>query len=139
MPHRNLSPEISSIAWKCCGLGLFQLGLMAGLSLMGEVGTDDVDPLVWLTSALVIAGALLVGRTGSRTAALSLWLYMLGRLVWEVAEMGTAPAPLQYLKDGSDLLLTLLALKAVLLTWELQRRDSVRFGRIVTKMLGRFA
>lgn len=139
MSNRSLPPDLADTTWKCCGVGLFQLGLLAGLSMVGDPRDFGIDRSVWLTSGLAIAGSVLAGRTASRIVAALLLGYMLARLVWEVAEMGDAPVPLQYLKDISDMLMTLLALKTALIVWRLHRRDEVRYGRIVTKMLGRLA
>jgi hypothetical protein len=137
MSTRKLPPDLAETTWKCCGLGLFQLGLLAGLSVVGSPREFGINPTVWLTSTLAVLGALLAGRTASRAMATVLLAYMLGRLAWEVGEMGSAPVPLQYLKDISDVLITLLAFKATLIVWRLHRREEVRYGRIVTKMLGR--
>jgi hypothetical protein len=139
MSNRRFSPDLADTTWKCCGLGLFQLGLLAGLSAVADPRDFGISQSVWLTSGLAVIGALLAGRTASRPMAALMLAYMLGRLMWEVGEMGDAPIPLQYLKDISDVLITLLAFKATLIIWRLNRPEKVRYGRIVTKMLGRLA
>jgi len=130
-------PELVDITWKFCGVALFQLGLMAGLALVDDAPDGGLDLALLVSLMMPILGALLIGRTRSRTVAAAMLGFLLVRFAWRIADF--EDDPLFYLQEVSDVLLALLAAWQARLCWIIAGREEIRYGRIVTKMLGRLA
>ncbi len=130
-------PELADITWKFCGVALFQLGLMAGLALIDDTPDTGVDLSLLVSLILPILGTILIGRTRSRILATAMLGFLLARFTWRITDF--ADDPLFYLQEVSDLLLAMLAARQTRLCWMIAGREEVRYGRIVTKMLGRLA
>jgi len=130
-------PELVDITWKFCGVALFQLGLMAGLALVDDAPDGGLDLALLVSLMMPILGALLIGRTRSRTVATAMLGFLLVRFAWRIADF--EDDPLFYLQEVSDVLLALLAAWQARLCWIIAGREEIRYGRIVTKMLGRLA
>ncbi len=130
-------PELADITWKFCGVALFQLGLLAGLALIDDRPDTGVDLPLLVSLILPILGAILIGRTRSRTLATASLGFLLTRLAWRITDFEADP--LFYPQEVSDVLLALLAAWQTRICWVIARREETRYGRIVTKMLGRLA
>ena len=130
-------PELVDITWKFCGVALFQLGLLAGLALIDDTQDTGVDMPLLVSLVLPILGAMLIGRTRSRVLATAMLGFLLARLAWRIIDFEADP--LFYLQEVSDVLLAMLAAWQTRLCWIIAGREEIRYGRIVTKMLGRFA
>jgi hypothetical protein len=130
-------PELVDITWKFCGVALFQLGLMAGLALVDDAPDGGLDLALLVSLMMPILGAMLIGRTRSRTVATAMLGFLLVRSAWRIADF--EDDPLFYLQEVSDVLLALLAAWQARLCWIIAGREEIRYGRIVTKMLGRLA
>lgn len=130
-------PELVDITWKFSGVALFQLGLMAGLALIDDTPEAGIDLTLLVSLILPILGAMLIGRTRSRLLAAAMLAFLLTRLAWRIADFDDDP--LFYLQEVSDLLLIMLAAWQMRLCWIIAAREETRYGRIVTKMLGRLA
>lgn len=130
-------PELADITWKFCGVALFQLGLMAGLALIEDTPDSDIGLPLLVSLILPILGAMLIGRTRSRPLAAALLGFLMSRFAWRINDFDDDP--LFYLQEVSDLLLIMLAAWQTRLCWVIAGREKTRYGRIVTKMLGRLA
>jgi len=137
MGKTTFHPELVDITWKVCGVALFQLGLLVGLALIDDSPDTGVDLPLLVSLILPILGAMLIGRTRSRVLATAMLTFLLARFVWRISDFEADP--LFYLQEMSDLLLTLLAAWQTRICWMIAGREEVRYGRIVTKMLGRLA
>lgn len=137
MERSGFHPELADTTWKFCGVALFQVGLLAGLSLVDESPDAQFDTLFLTSLVLPVLGAILAGRTRSRPAAMATLAFLLARFVWQAADFDDDPV--FYLQEVSDLLLVMLAFKTARLCWIIARRHEIRYGRIVTRMLGRLA
>jgi len=137
MGKTTFHPELVDITWKFCGVALFQLGLLAGLALIEDSPDTGVDLPLLASLVLPILGAMLIGRTRSRVVATAMLAFLLARLVWRITDFEADP--LFYLQEVSDLVLSLLAAWQTRLCWVIAGREEIRYGRIVTKMLGRLA
>jgi hypothetical protein len=130
-------PELAEITWKFCGVALFQLGLMAGLALIEDTPDGGIDMALLVSLMLPILGAMLIGSTRSRPVAAALLGFLVARFAWRINDFDDDP--LFYLQEVSDLLLIMLAAWQTRLCWIIAGREEIRYGRIVTKMLGRLA
>ena len=130
-------PELVDITWTFCGVALFQLGLLAGLTLIDDSPDTGIDMTLVIGVILPILGAMLIGRTRSRVLAAAMLGFLLARLAWRIIDF--ADDPLFYLQEVSDGLLALLAAWQARICWVIAGREEIRYGRIVTKMLGRLA
>lgn len=137
MGKTGFHPELGDITWKFCGVALFQLGLLAGLALVDDTPDAAESGALLISLALPILGAMLVGRTRSRAVAVTLLAFLLARFAWRVGDF--EDDPIFYLQEVSDLLLALLAFRMTRLCWIIAARNEIRYGRIVTRMLGRLA